>query len=263
MGSDVIRAMTERIVERFRPLRVILFGSHARGEAGPRSDVDLLVVLAAAEDKRRLAADIQGELGGFRVATDVVVTTPAEIARLGNLVGTVLRPALREGRVLYRRPIGPAAGEQQGDGADMEAGPVDDAERSRETGQWLRYARGDLTAARALRRTPEVEPRHACWLAQQAAEKALKATLVWFQIDFPFSHDLNLLRDLVPESWPMRQEVGDLRVLSRWAVEARYPAPIRDATAVDAGRAVGLAERVVASVARDLVAHGFREAEAP
>lgn len=44
-------------------------------------------------------------------------------------------------------------------------------------------------------------PRHVCWLAQQATEKALKAILVFLQIDFPRRHDLDALRNLIPDGW--------------------------------------------------------------
>ncbi len=93
-----------RIVESFDPLRVILFGSRARGDAGPDSDVDLLVVMPdGIEDERRVTVEIRRLLRDMPVAKDVVVTTPEEIERRGDLVGTVLRPALREGKVLYER----------------------------------------------------------------------------------------------------------------------------------------------------------------
>ena len=93
-----------RIVEGFDPLRVILFGSRARGDAGPHSDVDLLVVMPdGIEDERRVTVEIRRLLRDMPVAKDVVVTTPEEIERRGDLVGTVLRPALREGKVLYER----------------------------------------------------------------------------------------------------------------------------------------------------------------
>ena len=101
--ADLIAEMTERIVRRFSPLRVMLFGSHARGEAGPGSDVDLLVVLPQIENKRAATVRIRQALNDLAVATDIVVTTPDELARRGDLVGTVLRPALREGKTLYER----------------------------------------------------------------------------------------------------------------------------------------------------------------
>ena len=101
--TDMIPVMVERIVQEFHPLRVILFGSQGRGEAGRWSDVDLLVVLEACPDYRGATAAIHDSLADLPVFKDIVVTTPEEIEREGTLVGTVLRPALREGRVLYER----------------------------------------------------------------------------------------------------------------------------------------------------------------
>jgi len=100
---DYVAVMAERLAERFAPLRIILFGSRARGEAGPDSDVDLLVVLPEVADKRRAAVAMREALADLPVGKDVIVTTPEEIARRGELVGTILRPALREGRVIYER----------------------------------------------------------------------------------------------------------------------------------------------------------------
>jgi predicted nucleotidyltransferase len=106
-GAVWIPLMVDRIVREFRPVKVILFGSRARGDAHAESDVDLLVVMPDSWAGRRRRAAAVGILGALRdlpVAKDVVVTTPEEIARRGNLVGTVLRLALAEGTVLYEQP---------------------------------------------------------------------------------------------------------------------------------------------------------------
>jgi predicted nucleotidyltransferase len=95
--------MAERIVRDYEPVNIILFGSHARGECGPESDIDLLVVLPKVANKRQAAVEIRRVLTDLPVPKDIVVTTPEEIARRGDLVGTVLRPGLREGKVLYER----------------------------------------------------------------------------------------------------------------------------------------------------------------
>ena len=103
MSEDLVQTMVQRIVERFRPVRVILFGSRARGEAGPWSDVDLLVVLEEVANKRQAMVEILRVLNDLSVCKDVVVTTPDEISRRGHVVGDVLRSALREGKVVYER----------------------------------------------------------------------------------------------------------------------------------------------------------------
>ena len=93
----------DRIACKFDPVRIILFGSWARGDARADSDVDLLVVLSKVEHKRRAAIEILRVLNGLPISKDVVVTTPEEIKARGDIVGNILRPALREGKVIYER----------------------------------------------------------------------------------------------------------------------------------------------------------------
>ena len=102
-GLAVIEAMVQRIVEQFGPDRVILFGSHARGDARPDSDVDLLVVMSVEGSKREKQIEIRIALHDFHIPNDVIVVTPEEVDRKRDVVGTIVRPALREGKVLYAR----------------------------------------------------------------------------------------------------------------------------------------------------------------
>jgi len=70
------------------------------------------------------------------------------------------------------------------------------------------YARSDLEAARTLMASPDHYPRQVCFLAQQAAEKAIKAALILDQVPFPFTHDLDRLRNLLPEQWRVKGSVS-------------------------------------------------------
>jgi predicted nucleotidyltransferase len=99
----VIRAMVRRIVRQFHPDRVILFGSHARGEAGPDSDVDLLVVMPVQGSRREKQIDIRVALHGVPIPIDVIVTSPEDFAWRKEVVGTIEYPAVREGKLLYAR----------------------------------------------------------------------------------------------------------------------------------------------------------------
>lgn len=91
----------DRIVRKFHPEKIILFGSWARGEAREDSDLDLLVVLSKIEHKRKAAIEILRALNGLPISKDVIVTTPEEIEERGKVIGDILRPALEEGKVVY------------------------------------------------------------------------------------------------------------------------------------------------------------------
>ena len=104
--QPVIEEMARRIAERFHPERIILFGSHATGRAGPDSDVDLLVVMRGVEGRRRKTATaIDVALMDMSLPKDIIVVTPEELERHKDMVGTIVRPALREGKVLYERTV--------------------------------------------------------------------------------------------------------------------------------------------------------------
>jgi predicted nucleotidyltransferase len=95
--------MVKRIVQQFDPEQIILFGSQARGDAGPDSDVDLLVVMDVEGSKLEKCLEIRGTLHDFPMPLDILVTSPEEYAWRKDVVGTIEWPAAREGKVLYGR----------------------------------------------------------------------------------------------------------------------------------------------------------------
>jgi predicted nucleotidyltransferase len=95
--------MVRRIVRQFHPDRVILFGSHARGDAGPDSDVDLLVVMPVQGSRREKQIEIRVALHDVPIPIDVIVTSPEDFAWRKEVVGTIEYPAVREGKLLYAR----------------------------------------------------------------------------------------------------------------------------------------------------------------
>lgn len=118
--------------------------------------------------------------------------------------------------------------------------------------RWLRWANEDLVAAGHSAADADVAPRVACGLAQQAAEKAIKALLVASDMDPPKSHNLlRLTRMLTEERARLLLEV-DLEELTRWAIEGRYPEDLDEATSTDATRAVELARQITALAHRAL-----------
>jgi predicted nucleotidyltransferase len=99
-----INRMVKRIVKNFHPDKIILFGSHARGDAGPDSDVDLLVVMDFEGSKLDKTVKVRVALGSHAVPTDVILSRPKDFAWRKEIVGTIEYPAAREGKVLYARP---------------------------------------------------------------------------------------------------------------------------------------------------------------
>jgi uncharacterized protein len=103
VSEQVLREATRRLVQRFAPDKIILFGSQARGTADARSDVDLLVVCSLERRRRDLMVAMDLALDGLGIARDIIVLTPEEYERDRAIPGTVARPASLEGRVLYER----------------------------------------------------------------------------------------------------------------------------------------------------------------
>jgi predicted nucleotidyltransferase len=99
--SAVLEAVVHRIVAAVEPQKIILFGSAARGTAGPASDLDLLVVKSGDYHHIEMAQRIYAALGRRDFAVDVTVATPEEVDRYGNEYCLVLYPALHEGKVIY------------------------------------------------------------------------------------------------------------------------------------------------------------------
>lgn len=124
--------------------------------------------------------------------------------------------------------------------------------RGEEAARWLRYAREDLVAAQDAGHDAALAPRHRCMLAQQAAEKALKAALIVLDVDPPRTHNLQLLADLLPADWSVHAASADLARLSLWIVESRYPGDWPDASKSDADIAASDAAVVVDAVAADI-----------
>ncbi len=249
MNNDFIPIMTERIVRDFNPLQIILFGSQARGDADRDSDIDLLVVFGELTDKRKIAIAIDRALSDLPVAKDIIVSTPEELERSRTRIGSVLRYAQQEGKVLWKSRC------------SMPKKKIKSAIQTRDqlidTVRWLRHAEEDLITAETFLGHSHVPPRQACWHAQQAAEKALKAVLIFLQIDFQRTHDLNVLRDLLPESWHLKTALPNLGDLNRWAVGARYPDDVQEATETDASEAVKQARAVWKVASTELTQHGF------
>ena len=101
--QETLDQIVQRVVEVAKPEKIILFGSAARGEMGPHSDVDLLVIKADA-NRLDLTGKIYRHLHGVQAAVDIIVVTPEDVERYRNSPALVVAPALREGKLARWQP---------------------------------------------------------------------------------------------------------------------------------------------------------------
>lgn len=102
-SESALREVVDRIAQRFHPEKIILFGSRARGQARPDSDADLLIIMRVDGSKRQQAVQIDLALERIPIPIDLVVVTPEEVEKYREVAGTIIREAVREGKVLYER----------------------------------------------------------------------------------------------------------------------------------------------------------------
>ena len=101
--TALLEHVTKTIVERFRPKRIMVFGSHARGEAGPDSDLDLFIEMDTPHRPPDRAIEVSEVFGLRPWPMDIVVYTPEEVRRLRHVNGTLLSIIEKEGKVLYEQ----------------------------------------------------------------------------------------------------------------------------------------------------------------
>ena len=99
--DNVIAEIVRRVVRVAEPDRIILFGSAARGEMGPDSDLDFLVIKSGAYDRAQLEGDIYVAMSGVGLAADFVLVTPQQVERYKRSKSLIIYPALNEGVEVY------------------------------------------------------------------------------------------------------------------------------------------------------------------
>jgi predicted nucleotidyltransferase len=98
---SVLADLTRRIVETASPQRIVLFGSAVKGKLEQDSDLDILVIMRGPVHRRQLAQKIYRNLHGVSMPVDIIVATEEDIADSSMKSGSILRPAMAEGRVIY------------------------------------------------------------------------------------------------------------------------------------------------------------------
>jgi len=106
IDENTITSVTRTIVERFHPKRIVLFGSHARGDADQESDLDLFIEMETSLRPPDRAIEVASVFGLHPWPMDILVYTPEEVKRLKAIHGTLLEEIESEGKVLYEEKQG-------------------------------------------------------------------------------------------------------------------------------------------------------------
>ncbi|MCH8880548.1 MAG: nucleotidyltransferase domain-containing protein [Planctomycetes bacterium] len=100
-SPELLNELVRRIVDAVHPLRIILFGSAARGDMGPHSDLDVLVVLRDGTQTTHAENEIYRRMWGFGFAKDIIVVTEDDVRRHASNPYLVIHTALTQGKDLY------------------------------------------------------------------------------------------------------------------------------------------------------------------
>lgn len=237
---EEIQATCDNIVQEFRPLQVILFGSYAYGTPTEDSDVDLLVVMDIPKSEfRDKAIEIQQRVPA-RFSLDLLVRSPEEIAYRVAYNDWFLREITEKGDFLYgsdvydvmrNRQVMPNVFKKEQDCMNAL------------TLEWIEKAEEDYDMAQLARQSSRPFHNSICFHAQQCIEKYLKAWLQETDLPVPRTHNLEeLLALIVPTlpAWELWQH--DFKIITEYAVQARYPGD--SATANNAQHAMHVCEAV-------------------
>ena len=126
----------------------------------------------------------------------------------------------------------------------------------KEAGRWLGFAMGDLATARSNHVDAAVPNRNAAYMAQQAAEKALKAVILLENKPFDMIHDVDVLAGQVPSDFVVPVPIADLSWLADVESSARYPDEGEIITSADAERAIEIADKIVSAASDHYLGRG-------
>lgn len=99
--QEIIDEAVRRIISAIHPLKIVLFGSAARGNMGPHSDLDFLIVVPDGIHRRKMAQQLARVLFDLGMPKDIIVVTESDVRNYGANPSLVIAPALEEGRELY------------------------------------------------------------------------------------------------------------------------------------------------------------------
>jgi len=228
-GADVpmaaIRQLAREIADKFRPERIVLFGSYAYGEPHKDSDVDILVIMPARNELDQ-AVKISLALSA-PFSLDLIVRTPKELEWRLKEGDDFLREIISRGKVLYCRNRKSIPVNEPAPTLVHKLrinGDVIRISMKKLTREWVKKAETDFRVARVLYRNKDSFSEPICFHCQQSAEKYLKALMQELGVTIPRTHELvDLLKQLVRHYKSLRSLGPGAKYLTQFAVGPRYP----------------------------------------
>ncbi len=220
------------------PMKVVLFGSRARGDYGDESDYDVLVVLSDEADVKGEQAKLKLAMAKMPVRVQLLVKRWSEYEAMRNITVGLWQNIKAEGIVLYEQS-------QMREYAKASGNKVCEMKTNQDVAKTLlEKAKRDKERAKILFSASPSDVERIGFNAQQAVEKALKAVLAYHDVHFPRTHDLGeLLKLLVANGIEYDERLNESEKLNDFAVEIRYESAEFD---LDAETALELAERAIA-----------------
>lgn len=230
-GEATLTQVVSRLVEAFKPERIYLFGSQARGDAGPDSDYDIMVVVPDdSPPEQRQSRLASACLRGTGLAADILVWTKMYFDCRLHLKASLPSTVVREGKLLY-------------------AATPNDPVRVADTRAWLHKASLDLRAGESLLLTEPPLTSDAVFHVQQVAEKVLRAFLTWHDQPLRKTSNIDELGQACVEIDGSLHAVlrhgGDL---TEYAWKYRYPGASQKPSRREAEEALATARAIHAAI---------------
>lgn len=241
MGIDqtVIDEIVRRVMSVVTAERIILFGSAATGQMTKDSDIDLLVLQKEPNDQDQRQF-IHDALSGWGYAFDIISISTDWFEASKDMIGGIAYPANKYGTVIFRNDSRLAPGI-----------PVSaDEVLKKLVRQWTEKADKDVKAAEDLLTCGVPLTSHVCFHSNQAVEKYLKAFLTLRQVEFPKTHSIQELLDLVARAdVELADELGPAITLMPYGDAILQPGDAPTPTEDEARAVLLLAERTVTEIA--------------
>jgi predicted nucleotidyltransferase len=236
--DPILEEVAQRLAEACHADRIYLFGSTARGEAGPDSDYDIMLIVPDDASREVLSGNQPREaVRDLKFFGDIVVYTSTYFDERLHLKASLPATVVREGKLLYgqEKPL-----------SEIHVKPAD---RAKETATWLQLAKDDLARV-DMHLTPDPpDVKGALFFCQQAAEKALKGFLMWCDVPFHKVHEMKELGEQCVAQDPTLADLATrIDKLTAYAFRFRYPGASYEPSLEEGQAALSLARETYDAV---------------